>query len=498
MGKDKEKNRTKAFKKAVQILLIIGVVSFVAMSLYCCRYIHYMADDYSYMTANREIQEGNPTLSYLHVELWSAWSTYLHWQGVWFTNVLIYLLFGLQTYGLKVFQAVCGICDLLFFIALFYVVYEITSWFQTKERGLWLWGLTAGVLWTGLNTVSPAEELYWIDVVFSYTVPLFCGLFGIGLYLRFLRKGGLPVFVVGASVLGFLGSGGPLIGTSFFCAIYLLLALLDWSSRRRLVFRRIVPFLFTLAGALLNALAPGNFERHEAEVGAEYQLAHVLKETLITTGLRYRGLVTGGFVLGVCILLFVLVFTREEPLFETKWNPAFFWLWNAFTVYIMIFPFVLAYRLEQYLSDRVGYEVDLAAGALTVLCTIYTAQWLRNRLSQGECCMFVGQGKGRMLIALGALALVLNFALTDWSSAMIPNQVRELASGSCREYYEKVGMIYAEIENSPEEDVVITAELPRSKVLKELDVRTYADYWANHALARHYDKKTVSFEKAEY
>ena len=59
-------------------------------------------------------------------------------------------------------------------------------------------------------------------------------------------------------------------------------------------------------------------------------------------------------------------------------------------------------------------------------------------------------------------------------------------------------MIYAEIENSPEEEVVITAELPRSKVLKELDVRTYADYWANHALARHYGKKTVSFEKAEY
>ena len=105
--------------KIVYALLVIGVIAFVVMSLYCCRYISYMADDYSYMLANREIQEGNPTLSYMHVELWSAWSTYLHWQGVWFTNVLIYLLFGLQIYGLKAFQLLCCVFDFLFFLSMY-------------------------------------------------------------------------------------------------------------------------------------------------------------------------------------------------------------------------------------------------------------------------------------------------------------------------------------------------------------------------------------------
>lgn len=486
-------------EKIAQVVLAIGFILFVVMSLYCCRYINFMADDYSFMWANKIIQEENPTLGYFHVELWSAFSSYLHWQGTWFSNVIVYLLFGLQIYGLKAFQIVCCVFDFIFLMSLLYVMYEITAWFCCKERVLWLWILTVGIVWTGMNTVSHAEEFYWIDVVFAYTIPLFCGLFGIGLYLRFLRKS-CKLSMAGAAALGFLGSGGPLIGTAFFCATYLLLTLLDWSSRGKLDFRRILPFMFTLTGALLNAMAPGNFERHDAEIGEGYELTYVLKETLIMTGLRYRGLVTIGFLGGVCILLFALVFAGKESLFQTKWNPAYFWFWNVFTVYIMIFPFELAYQLDGYLSDRVGYEVDLAAGALTVLCTIYTAQWLRNRLALNKNALFTNKGsKTRgFLVGLGVLALVLNFALADWQSAMIPNQVRELASGNCREFYEQIGEIYAEIKNSPEEDVVITDELPRSRVLKELDVRTYADYWANGALAKYYGKKTVSFEKAEY
>ena len=49
-------------EKIAQVVLAIGFILFVVMSLYCCRYINFMADDYSFMWANKIIQEENPVI----------------------------------------------------------------------------------------------------------------------------------------------------------------------------------------------------------------------------------------------------------------------------------------------------------------------------------------------------------------------------------------------------------------------------------------------------
>ena len=497
----------------LEIVLGAVILSFIAMSLYCTRYITYQADDFSYMMWNQSIQDQNPTLSYLHVELWSAWNLYKGWQGTWFTNVLVYLLYGLQSYGIEAFRWTCLIIDLAFFTSLLYLSWELVSFFHTRNRWRWWLFLISVFIWGGLNTVSPAEALYWIDVVIAYTVPFLCGMFGIGQYLHYVwtrKRSALWL----AAMLGFLGCGGPLIGTALFCAVYLLICLYLLStcglrqesaacgevSDRGWRAARVhsLPFLTALTGALLNAFSPGNFARHAAETGASYQILHVLQLTLEDVFLRYGGLVRSGFLPGLCAVVFGAALTQKESLFRTKWHPVFLWCYVFFTVYIMIFPFVLAYQLEGYLSDRVGYEVDLAAGILTILCTLYTAEWIKARCRRdGDAECAARKGIWRWLPVCGICALILNLFVNRWSDSMIPNQISELVAGNCAAFCEEINAIYEEIADSEEQDVVITRELPTSRVLKMLDVRDWPEYWANNGIAVFYGKNSVVFEKAK-
>lgn len=503
----------RVFGLLTEIVLWASILGFVALSLYCTRYITYQADDFSYMMWNQSIQEQNPTLSYLHVELWSAWNLYKGWQGTWFSNVLIYLLYGLQMYGIGAFRLVCLLIDMIFFISLLYLAWEVTCLFYVKNQRRWWLFLTAVFIWGGLNTVSPAEELYWIDVVFIYTIPLFCALFGMGQYLHYIRTKKRSALLLSA-VLGFLACGGPLIGVALFCAIYLLICLYlfdtcefrqkpgtcgqgygrDW----RVTGVQSIPFFAALTGALLNAFSPGNFARHAAETGGDaYRIGHVLWLTLEDVFLRYKGLICSGFLLGLCGVVMVAALTHKEKIFRTKWHPLFLWGYVFFTVYIMIFPFVLAYQLEGYLSDRVGYEVDLAAGILTILCTLYTAEWMKARYPRNGSTEQKLKGQIRRCLPLcGICVMALNLFLNKWSDSMIPNQIAEVASGHCAAFCEEINTIYGEIATSEEQDVVITDELPTSRVLKMLDVRDWPEYWGNNGIATFYGKNSVVFEKA--
>ncbi len=498
-GKDKNLNRKtkKAAGNLPEILCVLLILGFAAMSLYCTRYITYQADDFSYMMSNRTIQEQNPTLSYLHVELSAAWKLYRNWQGNWFTDVLISLLYGLHVYGIGAFRIACFLCDLLFLVSLLYLIYEVSCFFHVENRRrCWLL-LSVLLIWGGLNTVSPAEEWYWIDVVFSYTVPMTCAFCGIGLYLRCVREN-RGVFLAVSALLGFLGCGGPLNGTAWFCAMYLLIAFLHFLDTRKIEIMQWLPFLCAFAGALLNAMAPGNFIRHDAETnGGGYQLLYVLRVTLVHVFLRYRGLIRSGFLIGLCVLVFAFTVTHKGRLFRTKWNPLFLWCYVLFTVYIMIFPFVLAYQLEDYLSDRVGYQVDMAAGMLTILCTLYTAEWCKVRIRESTKADRMTDRMQRGLRLCGVGVLVMNLFLNKWSDSMIPNQIMEVATGRCAAFCEEVNAIYAEIAASDGGDVVVTRKLPTSRVMKMLDVRDWQDYWGNNGIAAWYGQDSLVFEGAD-
>ena len=523
------------FCQLLEVGLLVFIVCFIGMSLYCTQFINLMADDFSYIAANRSIQEQNPTLSYLHVELWSALNNYLHWQGTWFANILMYLLFGLERYGLAAFQILCFVIDLLFLLSLLFAVREVVQLFHIHEsdKRFWWLFLIAAIIWAGFNTVSPAEELYWIDVVMIYTATMACGFAGIGFYLRFLRTGRRKVtLMVLAGLLGMLGCGGPLIGVAFFCAVYLLIAFVRWHDAHKLFSKDTFPFYLTLLGGLINALAPGNFIRHEAESGNTYQLWNVLWITLKDVVLRYKGLICSGFLIGICAIFIVIVWNRKEPLFPTRWNPLLLWGYTFFTVYITIFPFVLAYRLEDYLSDRVGYEVDLFAAILTILSVLYTAEWMKthrlavsqNAVEYGNCVEYAAavdsidsnqtdsieiknnivvqrsdkakKGKNAQTM-ICIVVIASNLFLNNWNYSVIPHQIAEVFSGECRGYYKTVSEIYAQIESSTESDVVISDELPVSRTLKMLDVRSWPEYWANDCLAQHYGQNSVVFEKAD-
>ncbi len=77
------------------------------------------------------------------------------------------------------------------------------------------------------------------------------------------------LLVVGSAVCGFLASGDSLVITSLGCSFLLIATILLFDRVRERVILG-VPFVAAFAGALINALAPGNFIRAAGDVKDEH------------------------------------------------------------------------------------------------------------------------------------------------------------------------------------------------------------------------------------
>lgn len=153
---------------------------------------------------------------------------------------------------------------LLTYIVLYVLALALLSHTIIKEKTVSLAVLLVAVMssFSMSQTSIGTEIFYWYTGTVGYSVMLTLIFFVLLFYILAVRSEGAKgiTFLALTTLLSFVASGAPLVLTSVNCSFILAVIILEFDKVKKRKYL-VVPFITAMTGALINAMAPGNFQR---------------------------------------------------------------------------------------------------------------------------------------------------------------------------------------------------------------------------------------------
>ncbi|MEA4811622.1 MAG: DUF6056 family protein [Anaerolineaceae bacterium] len=331
------------------LILILLAISLFAM-VFPAFQARWMADDYC---MNADAKEVNITSFFQ--------SIYTSWSGRFAYIIATYFLSSLpaQTLGFQVSMIV-----MLWLLALSFAMNRGAALIQIQFNWQECFILAMVVLLC-LFKISPNlyQNLFWRDGIINYVLPLVFSTFSLGLLAQVLKSGmtvalGFALWFSAFLSAGFSESAG-IAHLSLFASIWLFTAFSQDKNRARILGPISVILGGTLAGFLIEFLAPGNAIRGgilpdkpgfiELVLLTLRNIAHLYGK-LIYFGIFW---VLIALAVGTYFSYFSLSKSQAE---QEKSQKIFGWAIRAFTVNFLLGSGVcaaIAYLMKAYPDDRI-------------------------------------------------------------------------------------------------------------------------------------------------
>lgn len=467
--------------KAEYIKYLIGIAAFVVgvlPYLIIVWYVVPVADDFSH-GANTVTAGGHGITGVFNL----VKTNYFKWQGTFFETSLLGGIDPLNRIGF------IGINIVLFIVVLGLIVtFKILLGKLCIDRfDKNIADILAVLVILGMFVTRLAQEsLLWYTGACAYTIPFMVGCFGIVCELKISEQDNKKIrYVVGASILGILSSGGKLQNAGFFCWAYLLFFGYAILYKKPIKYY-LVPFLAAVAGALINVAAPGNYVRK----AAQYESISVLaagKYTLIAVWQELSYLLSQTYVPIILLVIAILAVIYIHPVEKGIWNPVVVSAVMIVGWIISTFPVCYGYA-SSHLVERTATTLDwfMVAGLFLIVLSI--ANWCKLKtvtISQGTIYVMV-------LLVIMNIGYMQNFVpitqlpgLKCW---------REILSGEAAQYHDEWIAVFKTIEASDEPVVemqISDLAACRDKVIKYPGMSENFGNWVCQAVARFYGKENV-------
>lgn len=482
---------------AVSIACVIIIAAIVGVIAVGAGYTVLSGDDFTHGVRVGVFHASLP--AYFVASLLYVQDLYMDWQGTFFAMFLQAFFSPINNFGLPQLRAVMVGNTLFFFASLLALLWVGLSFFQVetdyfsreteaenrKLVPLRLVMLTVFAV-AVVNADVYSEIWFWYSGAVAYSMPFSVLLVGVTLFLLInkeetgaRRKIG---YAVCAGVLFFLASGGSLAVAGAGCYTALILTVAFFLLSRKISAYNLAVFAAGVAGALINAAAPGNFSRHDETAGAGLHFGQAIGNTARMfaeeTGRLFRETVFG--------LLFLLMIAAGLYLAGR--------CRIALKEYGVVTVLGLAAGLVAYFPVTLGYGAyNLPNRCAFIVDTVLVISLLNLALYAGVCLQrLCGVSADRRNMAFLLYVFLAAVVVSPLSLEEMPlyRVARFVHNGSYREYYEKCVEIYDYLETCPEEDVVL--EMP--DYIEDFECfyfDTDADGWVNKGIAQYYGKKSV-------
>lgn len=450
--------------------LLITVCA-AAPYLIAARYSLPWGDDFCFYADTKAAAGG----SYLVKCLVNTGANYVGWQGNYSTTFLLALLHPLQlesesSYAMLRLIMAGVLLGVLLGTALLSAALSRYMGVRRVNAVFFFFLMTVPLL---LYREYKSVYLYY-TVVMVYTLPLIF----LELGLSFLFYGsctGRRLFYWLSGLMMFMMSGGVLEAVGFGALIMLALCAVEYFRTGKPSKSFNIIFAVTLAGALINVLAPGNYVRHGG-FGSDFSIIAVLANTFKAVWIELKWVF--GETSFVCFpLLALLLGSRLRARLSL---PLILTLAVGLLLLplVTIFPVVLGYNWQgEAFPDRCIFLLDTS---IFISC-----QGLALLLGTGLAPGHVRLGV-RAAVSVAALVLLLSSALMSTPpQEYIPVRIAQnLRNGSIQEHSTVWREIYEDIRLRGEADTVITVPLPELVVGSfQSPLAAYPDHYVNNAIA---------------
>lgn len=348
-------NKIKKYIKYA-LCLILFFISFycVATVVIASTYSVLVADDFSLGasvgTYDSVFDAFSKSINYL-IHFYSTW------QGTYFTAFFQSLMSPVSFGGLLQLRIFMFFNSVTFFSALAFFVFSAFD--KIKKEYMYI----ISIVICGLIVLLTCNEyyteiFYWFSGATSYAVPFSLLLFSLSFFIRFNYYGKKVYFYL-SIVFGFLSMGGTLAIAGVGCFIMLLLCGVFCFYCRENFVRNCIAFLSYFIGAIVNALAPGNFARHNTIDSSGLHPKTALVNSINIVDDRYQHFfVDTNFILIVFLLFICGIILGKR--YQMKLKPLFLLsIMGLLTPIVSMFPVNLGYS-SAYIPERCVFVLDMS------------------------------------------------------------------------------------------------------------------------------------------
>lgn len=486
LGFSREKKREMCIIAFEVVLICAIVLPILLLSLYTLP----IKDDFA--NALRIKQElGNSGFLVTAIRITKSWWFSMGgYYSAMFLHIWLSIYFRWGILGLRITSF---IINSFLFLSLYFLIKETLRNIFKMERLEVRLAFFIPVLFLFLYNCVNREMFFWNCTLIGYELMIAIMLCGITCYIRALKNNSIK-FAVMAAIMGFIVSGTGLNIVALNCGIYLLVLGFGmfWLKQKKIP---IICFSSALIGALLNAIAPGNYARHELATES-YDILSSLVDAVKAVYERMNYMLSETPYILICVFLFLLCihFIRYEELsFEFKFPGLVAFICLAGGV-VVNFPVFLGYSTG-YFPDRCVFVEDCWLYLSTIVIIGYFAGWCKKT-------GFLPKVSKELLVAvvISACCWLSNFGILNYVyECPFTAYVKELSSGNAREFATFWTGVLSEIENS-EEDVVCVkrVKFPDSAVYLSPEIKEDPNHWVNAAVAAYFDKEAVYIEVEEH
>ena len=396
----------------------------------------------------------------------------------------------INNYGMGQLRIVMMVNALLFFAALFGVVWVFTGFALRGEKAVHI-RLTVFsiILFSVLDADVFTEIFFWYSGAVSYSIPFSAALLAILCFLlsnndSYSDKKRTALAVM-AAVLGFLASGGSLAVSGTGCYALVLLTVGLYLVTRKISVRNIMITAAAIVGALVNTIAPGNFSRHTYNSGGDSHAWRLLQSVkwAVKTVWGETGRLTKETMFGVMLLAMILIGIRlSKKLGNTLPSYGMISVLALAAGYVTAFPVALGYGGPEF-PNRCYFILDI----VLVLSLLNFALFIGVCLDRWAGLCENRSALAVLYVVLFAAVLLAPETLSD--SALIAVAESE-HNGSYADYYKRCIEIYDYLEQCTEDDVVV--DVPA--YIENFEC-FYLDEdpegWVNVGMAEYYHKNSV-------
>ncbi|MBR1797011.1 MAG: hypothetical protein IJ757_03225 [Clostridiales bacterium] len=480
------------FKECLKYIVVIAIAVIIAFPhLIMTTYAIPGADDFSCANAVSIYRENHNMVA---SAIAYTRDVYYTWQGTYTGEFIM----GMEPSVRESFTAIRVILFLsvvLFAASLIMLVYIICKRFFGLSSSK---AIAVSLLaeFTAFNISVTGELFSWYTGMAVYTIPLIAVLFCLAFSIISYYDGKL-IYAILASVFGVIGAGGSLEVVGFGCmALLVLLVVYTMGIKnikaniRRLIFLY-VPFVLTVAGALFNTLAPGNFVRQESMTNSGS-----FKTALITSFLNFNthvSFILTTYILPLVLLVVFIICICSDSKISIDGSKLVLAVIGAVVIPVVtIFPVILgygSYNVDAYISSsRVIYIFDLVISLSLIILDGILALYLKELLRRNN--INAKEQMHKYLILVIALLLVFsgnvvqnyNNGMSGRISEDIKGERMHIVSERFTDVYRQIN----EAEDGTDVYIVMPDDLPDTELYVPLYIEQ-PEYFANKEVATYYN-----------
>lgn len=467
------------FKKKDKIFLGLSyiLVIFVIVPLIMATFIMFpSADDFSNTNAVLSLG-GNIFTNTFEMSK----TTYLTWQGTYFSVVLVNFLSNLIKGSIGGFRIICIGNISVFLSGIFYLVQQIFRGI-VKEYKIYIINIVFGIAVFMLTFGRYVDEaLYWFTGVCVYTIPLTCFVWGIALLIKYNFEPKRRLIVI-ACILLFCAAGGSLQITALTCGVLLGIVFITLKQKK---WHNLIAFLISLGGAFINVLAPGYYLRHE-ELDDEYHIFDTIISSYksVTRAVKMQ---FSSIVIVFCLIMLIMIgcYLGKKVIINIYMKHILgVAIYLAIGLVIVDFPVYLGYG--GYFPSRCLFIENVAASMTLIILSIMIGIWLSKVLDSYKKKIFMVT----MLIVYVVFFLQ-NYRWFGIANYPILNIYHNWSNGNIASYVEENEYIFEQLKEGKGKDIVIESQPDCMGIYPQIGISRDLNMWTNRAIAEFYSLDSI-------